>query len=318
MLARAVDEWWDELGRPDPYVVTEAGAGAGTLARDILAAGPRCAPALRYVLVERSQALRDRQAAHLPLEPPEVVLGPVDADDENGSTAGGRGTGPSITSLADLPAEPVVGAVLANELVDNLPFLLLERRPDGWAEVRVGWGPGGPEEVLVPASPDLAAEAEWLAPGAPAGGRVPLQHQARDWLRRALSVVERGRVVVIDYADSTPSLAGRPWRDWVRTYRGHGRGGHPLESPGSQDVTCEVAVDQLARLRPPSAARPQAAFLAAHGIASLVEAARAGWAAGAARGDLAALRHKSRIGEADALVDPSGFGAFRVLEWVRG
>lgn len=317
VLARALDAWWAEMGRPDPFVVVEVGAGSGTLASSILAAGPSCGPALRYVLVERSAALREAQAARLALEAPAAVVGPSGPDGD-GDMAGGQGVGPLATSLTDLPAQPFVGVVLANELLDNLPFLLLERGKDGWAEVRVGWGGDGVEEVVVPAAPDLADEAARLAPDAPIGGRLPLQREAGAWLTRALSVVERGRVVAIDYADASPSLAARPWRDWVRTYRGHRRGGHPLERPGSQDVTCEVAVDQLARVHAVTADRSQADFLSAHGIDELAAAARAAWLAGAARGDLESLRHKSRIGEVAALLDPSGLGAFRVLEWTAG
>ena len=40
VIARALDAWWDELGRPDPFTVVEAAAGAGTLARAVLAAAP--------------------------------------------------------------------------------------------------------------------------------------------------------------------------------------------------------------------------------------------------------------------------------------
>ncbi|HEX2575995.1 MAG TPA: SAM-dependent methyltransferase, partial [Aquihabitans sp.] len=54
VVATALDRWWDELGRPDPYHVVEAGAGPGTLARAVLAAAPRCAGALRLVLVEEA------------------------------------------------------------------------------------------------------------------------------------------------------------------------------------------------------------------------------------------------------------------------
>src|SRR6059058_1406893 len=42
VLARAIDAWWAELGQPDPFVVVEAGAGPGTLARAVLAERPRC------------------------------------------------------------------------------------------------------------------------------------------------------------------------------------------------------------------------------------------------------------------------------------
>jgi SAM-dependent MidA family methyltransferase len=126
-------------------------------------------------------------------------------------------------------------------------------------------------------------------------------------------------VLVADYAETTPSLAVRPWLDWVRTYRAHGRGGHPLDAPGTQDVTCEVAVDQLAALvRPPDADRSQAEWLAVWGIDDLVAEARATWHERASLGDLAALKARSRVSEADALTDPAGLGAFRVLEWEVG
>lgn len=346
VLSRALDQWWRQLGRPDPFVVIEAGAGAGTLARDVLASAGSCARALRYVLVERSEPLRARQSAALALEPPAGMFGPPAADDEDddrrpaaGEAAGagpGRG-GPVATSLADLPAQPVTGVVLANELLDNLPFRLLERRaPDqggpeagapgaagpgaagpgaGWLEVRVGEEGGRLVEVLVPAPENLAGQADGAAPHAGHGARIPLQLAAQAWLRQALSVLEAGRVVVFDYADTTPSMARRPWLEWVRTYRAHQRGGDPLDLAGRQDVTCEVAADQLAGVRPPASDCSQADFLAAHGIGELVAAARDRWAAGAAGGGLEAVKARSRVSEAAALVDPAGLGSFRVLEW---
>ncbi len=61
--------------------------------------------------------------------------------------------------------------------------------------------------------------------------------------------------------DTTPSMAVRPWTEWLRTYRGHGRAGGPLEGLGTADITTEVAVDQLAAVRPPDDDRSQAEFL---------------------------------------------------------
>jgi len=171
-------------------------------------------------------------------------------------------------------------------------------------------------EVLLDASPAAAERADRLAPGASVGARIPLQRAAGRWLGSALGSVRRGRVMVVDYGDTTASLAARPWLDWVRTYRDHGRGGHPLDAPGTQDVTCEVAFDQLASIRPPDADRSQADWLRAHGLEGLAAEARAAWHAGARRGDLVALAARSRVGEAEALTDPTGLGAFRVLEWV--
>ena len=263
VLARAIETWWAELGSPEPFTVVEAGAGRGALEAAVVKA---CRAPLRYVAVERSAALRSEDA------------------------------------VAELPREPFVGVVLANELLDNLPFGLLERTAGGWAEVRVD---EKLREVLVPVDgPSIDAEI---------GARIPVQRAARTWVETALHLVTAGRVVVFDYADTTASMARRPWTDWVRTYRGHGRGGHPLADLGAQDVTCEVAVDQLPS---PTSNRSQAEFLRAHGLDELVDEARQAWQERAHIGDLQALVARSRVSEAAALTDPSGLGAFRVLEWV--
>jgi SAM-dependent MidA family methyltransferase len=296
--------------------VVEAGAGAGTLAVAVLAAAPACAPALRYVLVDRSEPLRARHTDHLAIEPPTSGLGPHGEVDPDEAPAAVPGAGPLVMSLADLPAPPATGVVLANELLDNMGFALLERRPHGWAEVRVAArDDDGFDEVLVEAPDPVAEAAGRLAPEAAVGARIPLQRQAGQWLRQALGLLERGRVVVVDYADTTPSLARRPSSEWVRTYRSHGRGGHPLDDPGSQDVTCEVAADQLALIARPSSDRTQADFLRSHGIDALVEEGRRVWEERGHLGDLAALKARSRVREADALLDPGGLGGFRVLEW---
>ncbi len=222
VVARALDTWWHELGSPRPYVVVDAGAGVGTLARAVLAAAPECAAALRYVLVERSATLRAEHDRGLPVVlPMHAFAAAHEPDDEDEQPARLLPDGPLVVSLESLPP---TGAhvVLANELLDNLPVRLLERTAEGWAEVGVG---SDFEELLLPIElPPALADVE-----ASPGSRVAWQEGAARWLREALELAPR--VVVFDYMTTTAQMAARPSTEWLRTYRGHDRGGSPLERP---------------------------------------------------------------------------------------
>jgi SAM-dependent MidA family methyltransferase len=103
--------------------------------------------------------------------------------------------------------------------------------------------------------------------------------------------------------------------EWLRTYRDHARGGDHLEALGTQDITCEVAVDQLATIRPPKSNQSQQDWLESWGIEDLVAEGQRIWTAQASNPNVAALAARSRTPEAAALTDPKGLGAFRVLEW---
>ena len=279
VIARFLDSEWERLGRPDEFTFVDVGAGPGTLARSILGAGPACGEALRYVAVDVSAAQRAQHPG-------------------------------AVESRPALPSGPFVGVILANELLDNLPFRLAVH--DGaWREAYVTTDAAGrPSEVL---SAPFDPVPDVLPRQAALGARAPLQTRAAEWVTDATSRLEQGTVVVFDYAVAgTAELAQRPWRDWLRTYRGHARGGHYLDSPGSQDITADVCIDQLPE---PDAVRTQSQWLQLHGIADLVAEGRAYWEAHAARPDVAAMRMRSRISEAEALLDPAGLGAFTVAEW---
>ena len=299
LAARLADRCWEDLGRPAQFTLVDAGAGSGTLARSVLAARPLCAEALRYVLVERSATLRRAHEDLLDRPPGPCVR---------------------VESLADLPAEPVTGVVVANELLDNLPCRLLERTADGWDEVYVSGdlsGAGAPAETLRPLPPGEQAIAETLAPDAPVGGRIPLAPAAVEWVGRALHLLRQGCLVAIDYTDTSTSLAARTPQEWVRTYRAGVRGHEPLHRPGSADITVEVPLDQILAVHPTAQVCNQAQFLRSLGIDDLVAEGRALWRERAAVGDLAALEARSRVHEAEALCDPSGLGAFTAAVWRR-
>lgn len=325
LVATALDQWWERLGRPDPYVIVDAGAGRGQLARDVLRAKPACAPALRYVMVERSAALRRLQHEHLQVEPPEDALGPAvrrGPDDDDPEPV--PGTGPIVTQTETLPAVRFVGVVLANELLDNLPFRIVERGSDGWLEMRVGVEDSGAfTEMLVPAEPPLSDSAEGLVPDAAVGTRLPIQDEVGAWLAECGAVLRRGFVVVVDYAAAAAVLAQRGPTGWLRTYRAHDRGGPATDAPGTQDITTDVVLETLRA----GAAREgfkvvaeqsQAEWLGELGIAGLVEDGRTLWEDRAHLGDLEALKGRSRVSEGAALTHPDGLGAHRVIILSKG
>ncbi len=295
MMAARLDRLWDDLDRPDPFTVVEAGAGRGALAISVRAADPVCSPALRWVMVERSSTLRSAQADHL-----DIAAGEP------------SGAGPHFTQSADFPDTPITGAVVANELLDNLPFRLVQRDAGRWVEVCVEAVDGRLAEAPVELSTSEGAELDRLVPDAPDGTRVPWQTNATAWVQRATDLVESGSVVVFDYCRSTSEMADRAQPEWLRTYRGHERGGDPFDAPATRDITVDVALDQLP---PPSLVQSQADWLAANGIDQLVQVARDEWDDRAGIGDLEAIRARSVIVEAEALCDPNGLGGFTALEW---
>ncbi len=299
VLGRAVDLWWREAGRPDVFPVFDVGAGPGTLARTILRSECEAvrSGALRWWAVDISPAQRGRHPEH------ELV----------GSTA----TLAEAVSGASRGGDAVPGGVvLANELLDNLAFDVVERTESGWTMVMVTVEPGGDGFAtttgpLDSSSADVLAR---LAPNSAPGQRLPWQTRARGWLATALAAVPNGRVVVFDYAASTQELLAREG-GWLRTHAGH-TGDHDwLDRPGDVDITVDVDLDQLQFDYRAHSIQSQADFLRTHGIDQLVDEGRQVWSERAHIGDLVALTARSRVAEQEALCDPAGMGSFVTAQW---
>jgi len=279
VVARALDAWWKELGSPSRFDVVECGAGPGTLARSILAANPECLGAMHYVAVEISASQR--------------ALHP-------------RG----VESRETMPDGPITGVILANELLDNLPFRLFVF--DGsWMEAFVAQAASG-QFVEILRSPGVVPAC--LAASAPLGSRAPIQDAGASWVRDALSKIDRGRLLLFDYCStSTAEIALTPWREWLRTYRDQGRGTHYLSEPGSQDITAQVMLDQL-----PAgfSTATQSDFLQHWGIDDLVHEGAAYWESLKYAPDVAAMKMRSRSAEASLLVSHLGMANFNMIEWI--
>ncbi|HEX2026280.1 MAG TPA: SAM-dependent methyltransferase [Actinomycetota bacterium] len=210
LLARQVAECWDHLGRPETFTVVEVGAGDGTLARGILTAVrglDGLGSALRYVAVERTPG--QRAALEEQVETAEALEG----------------------------VEPFTGCVLANEVLDNLPFHRLRGRDGRVVEVLVGVD----GDRLVEMEGEPAPEAAAVVTHPPADGQErPASPAAVRLVEAVGSKLARGYSFFFDYGFAEGVSPGP-----VHAYRDHRVLEDVLADPGSRDITAAVDFDAV-------------------------------------------------------------------------
>jgi SAM-dependent MidA family methyltransferase len=215
-----------------------------------------------------------------------------------------------IANVGDLreagPLEP--GVVIANELLDDLPFRRVRGAPGGPVEVRVGLDGGRLVEVETELGHDVFAT--------PAGGDdavVPVG--AFRFADRLAETLHHGYALLIDYAGGTNDLHG---------YRDHRVVEIDIDAPGTTDITAGVDLDAVAR-------RAEAHGLRSFGTISQTDALRTlgfeEWyleererqaaLLSSGRG-VEAVRTWSAKNAALELVDPAGLGRLRWLTLAAG
>ena len=296
-MGRALDEVWERLGRPDPFVIREHGAGTGALAEGILAglsaAGSGLGAAIRYEAVEidarRMATFRDRL-----------------------TTAGFE------AALAPPPPGPIVGCVLANEVIDALPVH------------RVGVRDGRLAERYVDRIDDTFVDS-WRDPSTPAlaarlaeDGVELLEGQSAEiclaldpWIAEAAAVLERGLLLLIDYGAPAGDLYDPVRRrdGTLRAYLRHRVHDDPYRHVGRQDLTAHVDVSAVERAASRAGLSTigittQAEFLVGVGTESLLRAVQADPAT--TMSDYLEVRSALM-----RLLDPAAMGRFRVMAFGR-
>ncbi len=299
-LAVALDDVWDRLGRPSPFVVRESGAGTGTLALAILdeltLVGSPLRAAVRYEAVD--------------VDPRRVEVF------ANRLAAAGHG---DVVDAAD-PAASIEGVILGNEILDALPVHRVRWRDGGLHEVAVDLDAGGGlhEIEIEPSTPSLAdhlsAEGIQLVEGQTA--EVGLA--ADVWIASAAGQLRRGLLLLIDYGAAAAELYDpiRRRDGTLRAYVRHQVHDDPYRHVGRQDLTAHVDVTAVERAA-------HGAGLSTVGITTQAEA-------------LMGLGIEERLREIQAdpattfeayaliraallrLLDPAAMGQFRVMAFGRG
>ena len=299
-IGRLLEQAWDVLGRPAPFTITEPGAGAGALATGLLGGlrdlGSPLLDAVRYRPVELEPARLATLEARL--------------------AADGLATRLVTGAAPDAAVE--AGAVVANEVLDALPVHRVIGRPHGPNELLVGVEEG--RFVPVEGAPTTPALAARLAEEGVTleDGQVTEVCLALDgWLAAATRHLERGVVVLVDYAEEPAALHAPARRDGtLRTFARHAVGGDPFRHLGRQDLTATVDLGAVRSAASRAGLRrvgetTQAELLAALGSGALVDGFL--HRPGASLQDALLLR--SALAR---LMDPRGMGGFRILVFGRG
>jgi SAM-dependent MidA family methyltransferase len=297
LLARAVEEAWDRLGRPEPFVVVEHGAGEGALAVPLLGAMPA---SIRYRPVEVDDRRLDRLRGRL-------------------ASAG------SAERLDDAPADaPFDGVIIANEVLDALPVHRLRQRGADLRELAVDVAPDGTfvEVEVPPTTPALAERLDRESIELVDGQIAEICLAVDDWIAMASAPLRRGLFILIDYGAPAAELYDpiRRRHGTLRAYVRHQVHDDPYRYVGRQDLTAHVDITAVERAA-------QAAGVATVGITTQAEALmglgiedrlRAVQADPATTFEDYALLRSALM----RLLDPAAMGKFRVMvfgrEWPAG
>jgi SAM-dependent MidA family methyltransferase len=250
LLAFQFSEWLHELRNAECGMrIVEAGAHDGRLAADILnwlqAHRPELTAQLEYWIIEPSARRREWQKETLKNFTPRVrwfdslqTLRPPTPNSP--PTPGGYG------GQAGLRTPKLNGVIFSNELLDAMPA-----RRFGWdakAKRWFEWGVALDGEKFVWAqmtgplhASRFTVHASRLESVLPDGYTLETCPAAENWWREAANVLERGRLLTIDYGLTSDELfsPGRT-RGTLRAYFRHHVTDDLLANVGEQDLTAHV------------------------------------------------------------------------------
>ncbi len=230
--ARQLDQL---LGHPDPFTVVEMGPGKGLLAKHFLSAcrsreQDSFSQRLRYVLIERSPAMRALQQANL----------------LHGLVEPGRITW--VESLESLGADSVVGLFFSNELPDAFPVHRIQVDQGQIRELYVDYdGTRFIERLQPPSSPDLQDYLTRLNLSLPDGYQTEINLDAVRWMAQVARAIDRGLAITIDYGHTAQDLYGPDRaKGTLLCYYSQMTNEEPYVRVGQQDMTAHVDFSTLA------------------------------------------------------------------------
>ncbi|MGB8581817.1 MAG: SAM-dependent methyltransferase [Candidatus Sulfotelmatobacter sp.] len=229
LLARQFDEMWRALGSPASLELIELGPGRGLFAQDVLGWSEKKFPdffrALRYVLVESSQALRERIG--------KILKSHLDS---------GKAELTPLYPLGERSPRHSPTIVFANELFDALPVEIISTK----GSLRIDTCDGYFIETCVPSSPEELEFLDRYSVHPESGERIEVSLAAQQSMDRLAAGIERGFIIAIDYGYTREEQLAGGHRGTVKAIRQHSLSANPYEAPGEQDITADVNFTALA------------------------------------------------------------------------
>jgi SAM-dependent MidA family methyltransferase len=225
-LARQAIQILKTLETPN---ILEFGAGQGTMAKDILLELiEREQPLERYYILEISADLRDRQKqtieAHIPPKWAEKVVW-----------------------LNALPSTPIQAAILANEVLDAMPFERLRIEPEqsliGYVRASNNHGFEWDYRPITDLNLQRFANQliEHIGKVSHLGYETEINLNIAPWIKSLSQILSKGAVILIDYGYAREEYY-QPARvmGTLRCHYQHRAHQNPFFYPGLQDITAHV------------------------------------------------------------------------------
>ena len=240
LLAKQFYQMWEILDQPIHFDLVEMGAGQGILASHILnyiqQEYPDFFAAVKYIIVEKSQSLKQEQQQRL------------------------QDFAVDWCNLEEIPSKSINGCFFSNELVDAFPVhqfilaagelreiyvTLAELNPE-ISEIQIIRNPLFIEVIGEPSTPQLGEYFKLVGIDLSQntyenGYRSEINLAALNWLGIVADCLERGYVLTIDYGYPAHRYYNpRRSQGTLQCYYQHRHHDNPYINIGQQDITAHV------------------------------------------------------------------------------
>jgi SAM-dependent MidA family methyltransferase len=217
-VARVIEKEWVDQCKPVDFTLLELGPGEGHLIRSVT----------DYLVNERSLDLDGWKILLMDRFPKEEAFQPL---------AGG--CKPEwVTSIRDM--QPFRGVVLANELLDAIPFHRLVMSGGRWKELYVGTEHGNGKLTWVEGPLSVTGLTIGLRKDVPEKTVIEVTTGFHSLMKDLSGVLAEGSVLFFDYGDTRENLLSRHPGGTLETFRQHSAGADPFQDLGSRDITAWV------------------------------------------------------------------------------